>query len=123
MGPSRASVEEAHKHVRVHADWHCTLATVGSRPGTAGEFCAQKKAFFLPRRNGFEAQALISETGQPPSASSLAPYPCGRVRGASSDFFFAVRTLGTGEPQTTSADWFGAHPELKLPFLGGDYSM
>ena len=82
---------------------HTTVATVGSRPGTAGEFCAQKKAFFLPRRNGFEAQALISETGQPPSASSLAPYPCGRVCGASSDFFLRF------------TDWVRATPKPLQP--------
>ena len=82
----------------------------------------RKRVFFFPQ-NGFEAQALGVETNRPPSALNAPPFLVSQARGASSDFFFAVRTLGTGEPQTTSADWFGAHPRLKLPFLGGDYSI
>jgi len=94
----------------------------GSVPALKRAKTAQKRFFFFPR-NGFEAQALGVETNQPPSALNAPPFLVSQARGASSDFFYAVRTLGTGEPQTTSADWFGAHPRLKLPFLGGGYSM
>ena len=102
---------------------HSITAAARVRPGTRkGQNCTKKRFFFFPR-NGFEAQALGVETNQPPSALNAPPFLVSQARGASSDFFFAVRTLGTGEPQTTSADWFGAHPRLKLPFLGGDYSI
>ena len=106
---------------------HSITAAARVRPGSAearkGHQGTLKKGFFFFPRNGFEAQALGVETNQPPSALNAPPFLVSQARGASSDFFFAVRTLGTGEPQTTSADWFGAHPRLKLPFLGGDYSI
>ena len=99
---------------RSHSITAAARVRPGTRKGQKAAFSAQKKVFFFFPRNGFEAQALGVETNQPPSALNAPPFLVSQARGASSDFFFAVRTLGTGEPQTTSADWFGAHPRLEI---------
>ena len=123
---------ESRRDPAVEKNRKCKRAAIRSRqrPGSVPALerakklhSVHRKRFFFFPQNGFEAQALGVETNQPPSALNAPPFLVWQARGASSDFFFAVRTLGTGEPQTTSADWFGAHPKLKLPFLGGAYSI
>ena len=115
------------KKPEVQTRSYSITAATQARPGAHSKGpksciqCAGKPLFFsfLPPER-FEARALGVETNQPPGALNVLWFdrPAAQVL-----IFLAVRTLGTGEPQTTSADRFGAHPKLKLPFLGGAYSI
>ena len=111
-----------HKLERSSASANAQPFDHGSGPGPPRQYrgsdqkeiCGKRCRFFP--QNGFEAHTLGVETNQPPSAFNAPPFLVRRARGANSDFFFDVRTLGAGERQATSADRFGAHSKLKWPF-------
>ena len=82
---------------------HTTVATVGSRPGTAGEFCAQKKAFFYPAGTVLRPRRSYLRPASPPARRA---WPLTRADGSAAQvLIFFLRFT----------DWVRATPKPLQP--------